>query len=301
MRDLAWACFSPPLLHISRVTERESGVYACTPQLSPERAEWLARLDRDPAALLEHLSVRPTHRLGVYFEQLWHFFLQHDRETELIAHNIAVHEAGKTLGEFDCIYYDRRLGCHVHLELAVKYFLGLPRNIGDGDTTNRREWLGPDRRDSLAAKLDRLLQHQSRLGDTAAGKRRLAALNIITTRKEIALKGYLFQPLSAPPPPPPGYNPACAMNLWLTSEQLDIHCAGLDTLDFLILPKMAWLSGSQHPACTEKLDRYELKAHALARFVKDPHPLLISALDRYGLEANRFFVTPPDWPNHGNQ
>ena len=301
MRDLAWACFSPPLLHISRVTERESGVYACTPQLSPERAAWLARLDRDPALLLEHLSVRPTHRLGVYFEQLWHFFLQQDPETELIAHNIAVHEAGKTLGEFDAIYYDRQLGCHVHLELAVKYFLGLPRNRGGGYSTNRREWLGPDRRDSLAAKLDRLLQHQSRLGDTAAGRRKLAALNIHTFRREIALKGSLFRPLSAPPPPPPGYNPACEMNLWLTCEQLDGHCTLLDTSTFLILPKMAWLSASQHPACNEKLDRHELKAQVLARFENDPHPLLISAIDYNGLEASRFFVTPPAWPDNGYQ
>ncbi len=301
MRDLAWACFSPPLLQIAHVAGKQSGVYACTPEFSRERAAWLGRLDRDPAALLEHLSARPTHRLGVYFEQLWHFFLQQDPETQLIAHNIAVHEAGKTLGEFDCIYYDRLLGRHVHLELAVKYFLGLPRNGGTCQATNRREWLGPDGRDSLETKLDQLLQRQIRLGDTVAGRRTLAALNILTTRKEIALKGYLFQPLSAPPPPPQGYNPACVMNLWLTCEQLDRHCAELDTSACFILPKMAWLSASQHPACTEKLDRHELKAHALARFLKDPHPLLISAIDRYGQEANRFFVTPPGWPNKGNQ
>jgi hypothetical protein len=299
VRDLAWACFSPPLLQISQLAEKE--VYACTPRLSAARAEWLAQLDRDPAALLEHLSENPTHRLGIYFEQLWHFFLQQDPETDLIAHNIAVHEAGKTLGEFDCIYYDRPLGCHVHLELAVKYFLGLPRNRDTSNATNRHEWLGPDRHDSLEAKLDQLLQRQIRLGDTAAGRRKLAALNIRTTRREIALKGYLFQPLSTPPPPPPGYNPACAMNVWLTYEELDGYCAALDSSAFFILPKMAWLSASQHPALNENLDRHELKAHVLARFANDPHPLLIAALDRNGLEASRFFVTPQGWPSNRNQ
>lgn len=301
VRDLAWACFSPPLMQISQVAGKESGVYACTPQLSRERAAWLARLDRDPGALLEHLSARPTHRLGVYFEQLWHFFLKSDPEIELIAHNIAVHEAGKTLGEFDCLYFDRRLGCHVHLELAVKYFLGLPLNRDTGSAPNRHEWLGPDRRDSLEAKLDRLLQHQIRLGDTAAGRRKLAALNIGNTRKEIALKGYLFQPISARPPPPAGFNPACAMNLWLRSEQLDEHCAALDTSAFFVLPKMAWLSPSYHTACNGISERLALKALVLARLADDPHPLLIAAVNHNGLETSRFFVTPQSWPDNSNQ
>jgi hypothetical protein len=300
VHDLAWACFSPPLIQISQVVGKESGIHACTPQLSPKRAEWLARLDRYPAALLEHLSAHPTHRLGVYFEQLWHFFLKSDPETELIAHNIAVHEAGKTLGEFDCIYFDRRRGCHVHLELAVKYFLGLPINRHTGSAASRHEWLGPDRRDSLQAKLNRLLQHQIRLGDTAAGRRKLASFDIHTIRREIALKGYLFQPLSAPPPPPPGYDPVSTMNLWLTCEQLDRHCMELDSSAFCVLPKMAWLSPSQHTACNGISDRLALKAQVLARLADDPHPLLIAAVDHKGLETSRFFVTPQSWPDNSN-
>lgn len=301
MRDLAWACFSPPLLHISQVADKGAGVSACTLQLSRHRARWLAQLDRYPAPLLAHLSARPTHRLGVYFEHLWHFFLQQDPETELVAHNIAIHEAGKTLGEFDCIYYDRPLGCHVHLELAVKYFLGVPGIVDTGSATKRYEWLGPDRRDSLEAKLDRLLQRQIRLGGTAAGTRKLAELNIHTTRKEIALKGYLFQPLSAPAPPPPGYNPACAMNVWLAHEQLEGHCASLDASAFIILPKMAWLSAAHGLVSNTRLDRHELQAQVLARFANEPYPLLVSALDRHDVEASRFFVTPPGWPDSGNQ
>jgi hypothetical protein len=273
-------------------------VSACTPGLSPSRLLWLAQLDRDPAALLEHLSVCRTHRLGAYFEQLWHFFLKQDPDTELIAHNVPVREAGKTLGEFDCLYYNKRRGCHVHLELAVKYFLGLPRNDDVRTPANAHEWIGPDRRDRLGTKLDQLLQRQIQLGNTSVGRRGLGELNIHTTTREIALKGYLFQPLEGALPPPPGYNPACGMNLWLRCGHLNEHCANLNAAAFIIPPKMTWLSAVQLESSETRLGLQELQPQVLVRLVDDPYPLLVAALDHNGLESSRFFVTPQSWPNN---
>lgn len=296
MRDLAWSCFSPSIVQIEAVAGSATHVSACTPQLTPERIQWLEQLDHNPTALLQHLSVRPTHRLGVYFEQLWHFFLHQDRNIELIAHNLPIHDGGRTLGEFDCIYYCMERSCHVHLELAVKYFLGVPRG---GDTTtqaNAHEWLGPDQRDRLETKLDQLLQRQIMLGDKPAAKGKLQELDIGEMKREIALKGYLFQPRTDSPPPPPGYNSACTMGHWLPFAELGSHCAALGAIAFAILPKMQWLSSVRRDTRDGQLTQQELLAKVPLQWNDDDYPLLIAALDDTGAELSRFFVTPGSWP-----
>jgi uncharacterized protein len=297
VRDLAWACFSPPLLHIEQVVGATSGITACTLQLTPERRLWLERIDRDPGALLEHLAQRPTHRLGMYFEQLWHFFLQQDPATELIAHNVPVVLQGRTLGEFDCIYYSHQRERHVHLELAVKYFLAVARSATNDTLGYAHEWRGPDNRDRLDTKLDKLLQRQILLGEHPAGKQTLLDLGIDELAKEVALKGYLFQASSAAPPLPPGYNHDCRLSHWVTCSQLPSYCAKMTAQTYLILPKMKWLCAARSCDPGLALGAAQLQARAAQHFEQDTYPLLIAVMDEYGAESARFFVTAEFWPN----
>jgi hypothetical protein len=298
VRDLAWACFSPPLLHLAQVPGNTAGIAACTLQLTPERRLWLERLDHDASALLTHLSLRPTHRLGVYFEQLWHFFLQEDPDIELMAHNLPVVDEGKTLGEFDCLYYSHERDCHVHLELAVKYFLGRQRLANRHDPKGyANEWLGPDNRDRLDTKTDQLLQRQIQLSEQTPAKAALHDLGIDKLTKEIALKGYLFQPKFAAPPPPPGYNHDCRLNVWVTCSQLRSHCDSLTTQSYLLVTKMKWLCSAHLHQPKEALNMEQLQNQVMRHFDDDTYPLLIATLDRYGAETARFFVTPEHWPN----
>jgi hypothetical protein len=99
VRDLAWACFSPPLMDTARLAVGRADVENCSFPLTPLRRAWLEKLDRDASPLLTHLSVLHSRRLGVYFESLWHFFLAQDPEVELVAHNLPVTSDGRTLGE----------------------------------------------------------------------------------------------------------------------------------------------------------------------------------------------------------
>jgi hypothetical protein len=296
VRDLAWACFSPPLLHIEQVAGATSNITACNLELTSHRRLWLEQLDRDASVLRHYLSLRPTHRLGVYFEQLWHFFLQQDAETELVAHNLPVHHQGKTLGEFDCIYYCRQRDCHVHLELAVKYFLASPRtnnNPTDGDYS---DWLGPDNRDRLDLKLDHLLQRQILLGDNPTAKQKLCDLGVVEPVKEIAFKGYLFQPRTAAPPPPPAFNQDCHMNHWLGPDQIQTHCSELSAEALQVLPKMRWLCRALCDYSQETVSAEQLLSRVASYFEKASYPLLVAALDKQGMEISRFFVTPDNWP-----
>lgn len=295
VRDLAAACFSPPLLHIGQLAGERTGITASTLQLSTERRLWLERLDRDASALLEHLSRHPTHRLGVYFEQLWHFFLQQDPATELIAHNLPIFDERRTVGEFDCIYYSHQQQCHVHLELAVKYFLGIPRTTNNDAVGSAHQWLGLDTLDRLDTKLDQLLQRQSLLGENAAARRKLDDLGIGELAREVALKGCLFQPVNALPLPP-AYNTDCEPGTWVELEELSSYCATRDAAMYIVLPKMRWLCTARCIDSRNALDATQLRGWVTHYFERDTYPLLVAAINKNSIEVSRFFVTPTGWP-----
>jgi hypothetical protein len=297
VRDLAWACFSPPLIHMGQLANQDSGITDCTFELTPPRQVWLEALDRDASTLLAQLAQRPSHRLGIYFEQLWQFFLRQDPEVQLVASNLPVHDQGSTLGEFDCIYFCQRRQRHVHLELAVKYFLGwVDTGPGEGSSEGRN-WLGPDTRDRLDKKIDHILHRQILLSDNPVARQRLSELGIERPLKEIALKGQLFQPREAALKPPRGYNSNHAFREWLHCDRLAAYLASTGSTTFEILPKMRWLSNAQSGGTSRTFTRDQLLSELTQYFVHDDYPLLIAALDRRGQESSRFFVTDRDWPH----
>ncbi|MEZ5555625.1 DUF1853 family protein [Haliea sp.] len=192
VRDLAWACFAPPMMHVE-----QAGITTASFPLTAARVAWLQALDRDPSSLMHWLSARPATRLGLYFEQLWQFFLQQDSETMLIANNVPVRDAGRTLGEFDCLYWCRRRERPVHLELAAKFYLGCHAPCVDADPPTAYSWLGPNTIDRLDRKLQRLTQHQIQLSRQPAAQPVLDALHAAEPLREILLSGQLFAPLAA--------------------------------------------------------------------------------------------------------
>lgn len=268
---------------------------ACEFELSAARHRWLEKLDRDPSPLHEYLSQRPTHRLGMYFEQLWRFFLIQDCEAELIAHNLPVHQEGKTLGEFDCIYYCHRRRRHVHLELAVKFFLATPHCNITGNAW--RHWLGPDCRDRLDLKLNHLLTQQIKLSDHPAGSQVLRDLGIVAPAKEIAFKGYLFKPWSASPHGPPAYNNANRLQDWIKYDQVASYTAQPQYVAYSILPKMRWLCAAPTARPDVTISGHALHSEISKHFEKNLHPLLVAAISRGGAESCRFFVVPDTWPD----
>ncbi len=292
VRDLAWACFSPPLLHTAQLAANADGVSDCSPHLSASRQDWLAQLDRNPQPLLKHLAGCTSRRLGVYFESLWHFFLQQDPAFELVAHNLAVRDGGATLGEFDVIYWCRERQRHCHLELAVKYYLGWRAPDADEPAGQWRDWLGPNSRDRLDLKLRQLLERQILLGHRPRAREQLRDLGINDMVREIAIKGYLFQPRGSPLPPPPGFNSQLGFSQWLHLQTLPLHLRQTQAEHFLLLPRMRWLSTAQAQPEEQLMSRSML----LERLQLPAPARLIAGIDRGGREICRFFVTPDHWP-----
>ena len=288
MRDHAWACFSPPLLHSAQLGAGP-GVENCGLTLTPARAARLCHLDREPGPLLAHLAARHRNRLGIYFETLWHFFLESDPDTDLLAHNLAVREDGKTLGEFDILYLCKPRQRHIHLELAVKFYLGVP-----GSNT----WLGPGEQDRLDQKVVHLTQRQIRLGEQEPSRESLRALGITRLYKQIEVKGYLFAPTSDSPPPPRGYNRDAPFSRWYRIDEFQaLATPAPEEPGWQLLERKHWISpllATATPATSHSTLLVELQA----AFNAGSGPLLLARCDARGRETQRCFVTPQHWPRN---
>jgi len=272
----------------------ELSIENCALDLTDARRDWLRQLDQQPAPLRAWLARSPTRRLGLYFEALWQFFLENDPLVELVAHNLPVRANGRTLGEFDCLYYCHARQRHVHLELAVKYFLG----IDDGTTTGHsqwQQWWGPNSVDRLDLKINHLMNKQIQLGQRPEATAILADLGIVDPVLEVEIRGYLFRKRGSALPSPVGYNSQQPLAQWLFHREVAEFFATRQTARFAKLPRLLWLSKAQAKDnhCLSKSDMLTALA---AHFDANTRPQLLAAFDDNGLETERFFVVPDGWP-----
>jgi len=297
VRDLAWSCFGPNLID----TFSHRGIQSLELDLTAERKQGLLELDQNPDPLLTHLSDLKSRRLGLYFEALWKFFLLHDAQLELIAHNIPIRSDKRTLGELDIVYRDKSSGACTHLELAVKFYLNTQTVHC---STKPSDFLGPNCKDRLDKKIARLVSHQSPLSDTPEGKQTLAELGVHAVQKKIAIKGWLFyyEPLL-----PSAENSHTLSNhhqkgrwnhLSAFSETAHEH------EHWVVLEKRNWLSPATILNANENGDHTLLIADQLITllgetFETDQRPLMVCSMTQSGAmvrEIERYFITPDDWP-----
>lgn len=245
VRDLVWLIASPPLLP-------DPGVAALPANSArwPGAAEylalydrhepWLRRLDAEPQPLLTFCAQSRDHRLGRYAEDLLQFWLAapDNPEFEQIASHVPLRENGITLGEPDFLVRERASGKLWHIELALKFYLG----------TADQQWLGPNRKDSLARKLDHLCRHQLPLLQAPAGQTWLQTHALETPAPWAWLKGRLFSPFATRIVTP---GQTSATPCWFTPRELQAYAADRDD-HWHVLGKSHWLSpggstADQHP------------------------------------------------------
>ena len=281
VRDLAWAGFGPALFANGRLRG----------PVLPYRGYWedhLRVLDQDPAPLADFIarSARDG-RLGLYYETLWHYLLSNDPEIEFIAHNLPVRDGKRTIGEFDCLYWSQREQQHIHLELAVKFYLGVP---------DRGIWLGPGQKDRLDLKLARLEDHQARLSHHPCAQALLADIGIKHCESRIDLKGYLFQP-EAGMPAPEDYDQRNRMFNWYPLSRFgELAARAANGLAWQEIPRRNWLSSYHCDDPARRSSAMQLEC-LHQRLTNHCRPVLLAACDARGVEMQRCFVTPDAWPD----
>ena len=84
-------------------------------------------------------------------------FISHsskDKEIKILAENVQIQNEKTTVGEIDCILTTAKKP--VHLEIIYKFYL-YDKSVG---TNELEHWIGPNRRDSLVSKLNKLKDKQ---------------------------------------------------------------------------------------------------------------------------------------------
>jgi hypothetical protein len=281
VRALAWLLDAPDLLDVN--DPGWQGKVATLGPVTPEVAQWLADVDRDPRALDAVLGNRVYTRLGLYAEKLMAFYFE--QHGQLVAHGLQVRAAkNDTVGEFDFLLDAGPAGVE-HIEFATKFYLAEGQAAGRFD-----ELVGPNLADSLGKKMRKIVDHQLALGAHPAAQ---AVLPRPVVRARALVKGWLFYPL--------GTWPAIAG----ISAQ---HCRGfycsLDEIhqlagdSFLMLPKLQWLPPFRAMSATWLLNRAELHAELSAQFEESKSPVLVAMVrEQPGAieEVERGFIVPNDW------
>ena len=284
VRHLAWMCHAPQLI---------SSAMGFAPDrfLPADTEDRLRAWDKAPNRGPEVLTEPPARRLGHYFERLYECLLKDLLGWEILLKNQPVRSNGITLGELDFVVRNPVDDAIEHHEIAVKFYLG----HREEDQDNAR-WYGPNSRDRLDIKTQRLTGHQSQMAARPETRNLLASMGI--ERPSVArvfMPGYLFYPLGDSLPPPDNLPSGHLRGNWLHIDDLD---RVTDTERWVPLIKPHWLGPWQqsqapnHPLTQEALD--------LVRSAGIPRLFAVlqqSSADGYWRETSRLFVVPGTWPN----
>lgn len=291
-RDLAWLLHAPNLLttaYPGRPTLDELGL--ADPQ---RRRAWLREIEASPQGLEATVGASIKGRLGHYHEALWHFLLEHAPNTRLLAHNLTIRDDKRTLGELDLLYVTRHDPRPIHLELAIKYYLGLPD--GPEDSASQARWIGPGCADSLAIKHHRATTHQLPLAARPESAATLLAYGVPPLSQRLAMLGVLFQPWARDTPLPPPRDSAlqAPFGVWLTLgrwptfrrlAEADTHGAFLDKPHWLAPPPEAGLASLA--TLSAGLEQHFASRHS-------PRQLVLKHANGYW---QRLFIVSDDWPH----
>ena len=291
---------TPAVRHLAWLTHSVS--LACNslhPLFDPHPPEGLLSalqtLDANPRPLLDILARRSHRRLGVYFEDLYRFALETFWQREVVLQNQPIRSHERTLGELDFIVRHKESGRYEHHEIAIKFYLGCyPSRSPDGD------WLGPDRRDRLQDKLDKLSGHQASLTRHPLTQELLQSRAIEPVEDLIFLRGYLFYPIRKTPPPlPEGIAAGHSRGQWLTLDQARSQ-GWQPQCPVVQLQKPDWLGPLQlRDGALPLAQPHYLES--LALIAERAFPMLFARLEwqdaGFWLETARFFVAPDGWPN----
>jgi hypothetical protein len=183
-------------------------------------------------------------RLGKYVERLVTHQLSNHNNIQILAKNIQIQQGTRTLGELDCILLQN--SHPIHLEIVYKFYVYDP-------SLNHHElacWIGPNRKDSLIEKLEKLTQKQLPLLYSKECQNALKSLSIDTEnmKQQVYFKAQLFIPLHTHKLTVDHINPDCIVGFYIHKKELpqfkDAKFYIPSKKDWLCIPheKVDWLS-----------------------------------------------------------
>ncbi|MCI2228143.1 DUF1853 family protein [Polaribacter sp. MSW13] len=173
-------------------------------------------------------------RLGKYIERFVSFQLAQDKSIKIISENIQIQKDKRTLGELDCILL--RNHTPIHLEVIYKFYL-YDASVGKNEI---QHFIGPNRKDSLVEKLEKLKEKQLPLLYSNECDAYLKSINLNASEidQEVYFKAQLFVPLSSKNIRLEILNQDCIIGFYINKKELE----QFENCNFFIPNKKDWLT-----------------------------------------------------------
>ena len=192
-------------------------------------------------------------RLGKLVEQFVFLQLEAQQSIQMIAKNLQIIQDKITIGELDCVF--KYLQDYIHLEIVYKFYL-YDDEFSENELDN---WIGPNRKDSLRFKLDKLKNKQLPLLDHATTKEILNDLSLChqDISSKVLFKAQLFIPKNCAGMAFEKINNECVIGYYMGMAEFKkrTNCEFYmpNKLDWLIIPHegVEWLTHIDFMPCLE--------------------------------------------------
>jgi len=179
--------------------------------------------------------------LGKRAESFFELVLNHSDRYLVIASNIQIKQKKITLGEIDFLVEDLTKNRQVHIELVSKFYVYDP-----SFEKELERWIGPNRKDTLLQKTEKLKLKQFPLLYKAATAPYLSELNLKPEKlqQEVCFKANLFIPKNLKNKEFELINKECISGFWVHSEEFTETDYG--RFQFLAPRKQDWSIDPKH-------------------------------------------------------
>lgn len=217
--------------------------------------------------------------IGMQAEACFEAILRHSQRYKLLASNLQIQGEKQTVGELDYIVQNLETKEVVHIELSCKFYL-YDNTI---HTSEESKWIGPNRKDGLYDKLEKIRSKQFPLITASETIQTLNRLDIeLPTSQELCLKAFLFVPKETDLSNFSKNYKDCIVGSWIRQDDF-IDTDG-DAL-FAIPNKKEWLLPEESIQIWMTYD--EAKSEINKHLQKQKSPLIYKKTEK---KAERFFV-----------
>ena len=258
-----------------------------------EAKDWILQdAIESPHKLLDFVNTPRQYKLGLYSEDLFLYFLEHQTQFKLLLHDQQVFQGKQCIGSMDFII-ETPDGTVEHWEMAIKYFMQRC------SSTNWIDFVGPSHVDSMERKLTKMVGRQLLLSDKPETHALLTELGIpIPTQKRVISVGRFQAPYDMDFVRPKGCDPLQPQAHWIRREVFTELFENTDTL-WKIRPHPWWIA----PYLTTDESELINTQTVLESPMEKDRFLMLSEMEKVPQgwqEKHRWVLVVDNWRDYGN-
>lgn len=136
--------------------------------------------------------VKENLMLGKRVESFFKHYLTIQNTFEILVENLQIFHDKRTIGEIDFILKNNETAEKLHIELTYKFYLFDPNNSEE----EAKNWIGPNRNDSLVEKISKLKEKQFPLLQSNFINNPIIKQHRKSIKQQVCFQGQLFIPFS---------------------------------------------------------------------------------------------------------